>query len=189
LVINTCTYWTMCNLNIGFPVSIAQKRLSISLPECTYIDQCTYLGFGLHEAPREHVLHGPFLDIYWLRLCPHFGAPTLEATLLRRRLFKVLMTAAHISPNVFSLQLSFASMYWTSYHNKQQCTHTYYTLHFHNLILHYIILHDTLMSILHLHFFCSSWQAGCPRLITSDTEIVKWKYNKTWQWYAGCTTN
>ncbi len=116
---------------------------SISLQECTYIDQCTYLGFGLLEAPHEQVLHGPLLGIYLLRLCPHFGAPTLEATLLRRRFFIVLITADHISPNVFSLQLSLASMYWTNYHNIQKCTHTYYTLHSHNLVLHYIILHYT----------------------------------------------
>jgi hypothetical protein len=103
---------------------------------------------------------------------PHFGAPTPEATLLRRRMFIVLMTAAHISPNVFSLQLSLSSVYWTSYYNIQQCIHTHYTSHSHNLILYYIILHNTLTSILHLHFFCSLWQAGCPRLIVSDTLIV-----------------
>jgi hypothetical protein len=28
------------------------------------------------------------------------------------------------------------------------------------------------MSILHLHFFCSSWQAGCPWPTTSDTEAL-----------------
>jgi hypothetical protein len=103
---------------------------------------CTYLGFGFLEAPREHVLHGPLLGIYWLWLCPHFGAPTPEDTLLRRRLFIVLMTAAHISPNVFSLQLSLASIYLTSYYNIQQCTHTYYTSHSHILYcitLYYMI--------------------------------------------------
>ncbi len=26
--------------------------------------KCTYLGFGLLEAPREYVLHGPILAIY-----------------------------------------------------------------------------------------------------------------------------
>ncbi len=98
-----------------------KQGLGISLQKCTYIDQCTtYLGFGLIKAPREKVLHGPFLGIYWLRFCPHFRAPTLEAMLLQRRLFKILMTAAHISPNVFSLQLSLASVYWTSYYNIQQ---------------------------------------------------------------------
>ncbi len=43
---------------------------------------------------------------------------------------------------------------------------------FTHLILYYIILYDTFSSILHLHFFCSSWQAGCPRLTTSDTANV-----------------
>ncbi len=168
-------------LKVGFPVSMLEKRLGISLQQCTYIDHCTYLGFGLLEAPREHVLHGPFLGIYWLRLFPHFGAPMLEATLLWRRLFIVLMTTAHISPNVFSLQLSLASVYWTSYYYIQQCTHTYYTSHSHNLTLYYIILHDTLTSILHLHFFCSSSQAGCSRVIASDTLLItcnKYSHNE-----------
>jgi hypothetical protein len=97
----------------------------------TSIDLCTYLGFGFLEAPREHVLHGPLLGISWLRLCPYFGAPTPEATLLRRRLFIVLMTAAHISPNVFSLQMSLASIYSPSYYSIGQYMHTYYTSHSH----------------------------------------------------------
>jgi hypothetical protein len=117
-----------------------QRRLSVSLQEHIYIDHRTYLGFGLLEAPREHILHGPLLSIYWLWLCPHFGAPTL----LRRRLFIVLMTAAHISPNVFSLQLFLASVYWTSCYNIQQCMHTYYTLHSH--IIFCITLYYTIHS-------------------------------------------
>ncbi len=125
-------------------VFFIKRRLSISWQDHTYIDHCTYLGFSLLEAPPEQVLHGPFLGIYWLRLCPHFGAPILEAKLLRRRLFKVLMIAAHISPNVFSLQLFLASVYWTSCYNIQQCTHTYYTLHSH--ILYYITLYYTTRS-------------------------------------------
>ncbi len=128
------------------PVLLEKKRLSISLEECMHIDQCTYLGFGLIEAPREHVLHGPFLDIYWLWLCPHFGAPMPEATLLRRRLFIVLMIAAHISPYIFSLQLSLTSMYWTSYHNIHQCKHTYYTLHYIRIISYCITLYYTIPS-------------------------------------------
>ncbi len=66
-----------------------------------------------------------------------FRAPTLEAMLLQRKLFIVLMTAVHISPNIFSLQLSLANVYRTSYYNIQQCTHTYYTSHLHNLIFYY----------------------------------------------------
>jgi hypothetical protein len=61
---------------------------------------CTYLGYVLLEAPREYVLHGPLLSIYWLRLCPHLGGPRPKPR-HPERLFIVLMTAAHISPNVF----------------------------------------------------------------------------------------
>jgi hypothetical protein len=119
-------------------------RLDISLQTHIYVDLCTYLGFGFLEAPPEQFLHGPLLGIYWLRLCPHFGAPMPEATLLRRRLFIVLMTAAHVSPNAFSLQLSLASVYSTSYYNMQQCTHTYYTSHLHILycITLYYMIHQ-----------------------------------------------
>ncbi len=35
--------------------------------------QCTYLNIGLLEAPREYVLHGPLLGIYWTQHCPHSG--------------------------------------------------------------------------------------------------------------------
>ncbi len=70
---------------------------------CTLLDKCTYLGYLLLEAPREYVQHGPLLSINWLWLCPQSGAP-VQSHPVRRRLFIVLMTAAHISPNVFSLQ-------------------------------------------------------------------------------------
>ncbi len=69
----------------------------------TLFKQCTYLGYLLLEAPREYVLHGYLLSINWLRLCPQSGA-RIRSHAIRRRLFIVLMTAAHISPNVFSLR-------------------------------------------------------------------------------------
>ncbi len=61
-----------------------------------------------------------------------FRGTHVEAVLLRRTLFIVLMTAAHISPNVFSLQLSLTNVYWTSYYNTRQCTHTYFLFFFLN---------------------------------------------------------
>ncbi len=69
----------------------------------TLFEQCTYLGYFLLEAPREYVQHGPLLSINWLRLCPQFGA-RVRSHAVWRRLFIVLMTAAHISANVFSLR-------------------------------------------------------------------------------------
>jgi hypothetical protein len=56
----------------------------------------------LLEALREYVQHGPLVSINWLRLCPQFWA-RVRSHAVRRRLFIVLMTAAHISPKVFSL--------------------------------------------------------------------------------------
>jgi hypothetical protein len=67
------------------------------------LKQFSYLGYFLLEAPREYVQHGPLLSINWLRLCPQSGA-RVRSHAIRRRLFIFLMTAAHISPNVFSLR-------------------------------------------------------------------------------------
>ncbi len=61
------------------------------------------MGYLLLEAPCEYVQHGPLLSINWLQLCPQFGAH-VRSHAVRRKLFIVLMTAAHISPNVFSLR-------------------------------------------------------------------------------------
>jgi hypothetical protein len=69
----------------------------------TLFEQCTYLGYLHLEAPCEYVQHGPLLSINWLQLCPQFGAH-VRSHVVRRRLFIVLMTAAHIWPNVFSLR-------------------------------------------------------------------------------------
>jgi hypothetical protein len=69
----------------------------------TLSEQCTYLGYFLLEAPREYVQHGPLVSINRLWLCPQSGAH-VRSHAVRRRLFIVLMTAAHISPNVFSLR-------------------------------------------------------------------------------------
>jgi hypothetical protein len=84
-------------------------------------------------------------------------------------MFIVVMTAAHISPNVFSLQ-TFLPMY------SEQLIITHIAAHIHIYTSHSyvhshlcITLYDPFMNISHLHFFCSLWQAGCSRLIVSDT--------------------
>jgi hypothetical protein len=66
-----------------------------------YISQCTYLNIGLLEAPREYILHGPLLGIYWLSSAPVLASVYLVATLVQRMLFIALRTAAQVSPNVF----------------------------------------------------------------------------------------
>jgi hypothetical protein len=59
------------------------------------------------------------------------------------------MTAAHISPNVFSLQLSLASIYSLSYYNIPKRMHTYYTSHSQGLycITLYYLIHPCPSSI------------------------------------------
>ncbi len=77
--------------------------VKIPLYICTSFQQCIYFGYLLLESPRKYVQHGPLLSINWLRLCPQFES-RVRIHAIRRRLFIVLMTAAHISPKVFSLR-------------------------------------------------------------------------------------
>ncbi len=107
----------------------------------------------------------PLLSIYWLQLCPHLGA-CVQSHAIRRRLFIVLMTASHISTNVFSLRMfpSNIKRLFLTVHNN--IIHTYYTSH------SYAYLHLLFYTpYSYLHFFWSSWQAGCPRLLVSDTGL------------------
>ncbi len=140
---------------------------------CTLLEQCTYLGCLLLEAPREYVQHGSLVSINWLRLCPQSGA-RVRSHAVQRRLFIVLMTAAHISPNVFSLRNFLSNI--------------------HVLFLAYVYCHSYLLYItfkqyLHpfitrqsfYHFFGSSWQADCSRSLVSDTEVIAWQV-KNWFW-------
>jgi hypothetical protein len=82
-------------------------------------------------------------------------------------LFIVLMTAAHISPNVFSLRkfLSNIQRLFPIVHSN--IIHTYYISHSY---AHLHLLFYTSYS--KLHFFRSSWQAGCPLLLVSDTIVI-----------------
>ncbi len=120
------------------------------------------LGYLLLEVPRKYVQHGPLLSINWLRLCPQSGA-RVRSHAIRRRLFIVLMTAAHISPNVFSL--------WNFLGN----IHVLFSLYIHHhSYLVYITFKQAFTSFYYMikslfHFFGSSWQAGCPRSLVSVT--------------------
>jgi hypothetical protein len=53
---------------------------------CTLLEQCTYLGYLLLEAPREYVQHGPLVGINWLRLCPVLPDPGKPWQLLQAKL-------------------------------------------------------------------------------------------------------
>ncbi len=83
------------------------------------------------------------------RLCPQSGA-RVRCHAVRRRLFIVLMTAAHISPNVFSLR-NFLGTYMYYFHYTFTIIHTYCTLHsskhLHPFI--YMLNHSFISSALH----------------------------------------
>jgi hypothetical protein len=133
-------------------------RLCISLWTKRMYWEYTDLGFSLLEAPCENILHGPLLPIYWLRLCSHSGGRPLEATLVRRMLFIVLMTAAHVSPNVFSLRV--ANVLRISYYNTS-IAHIHIIHHIH-MYIHDLYYTSHSYVHLHLHIFISS--ALCGRL-------------------------
>jgi hypothetical protein len=103
---------------------------------------CKYLGYLLLEAPREYVQHGSLLSINWLRLCPQFGA-RVQSHAIRRRLFIVLMTAAYISPNVFSsrnslsnIHVLFLTIHSTSFIRIMHHIHTNnYLFYLHDILL------------------------------------------------------
>jgi hypothetical protein len=84
------------------------------------------------------------------------------------------MTAVHISPNVFSLRE------FLSTHRLHLTVHTIYRISF-ILIIHHIhtYIHIFIyMSRTQLHFFRSSWQAGCSRILVSVTVSTSPR-----QWY------
>ncbi len=139
--------------------------------------QCTYLGFGLLEAPHEYVLHGPLLAMYWLRLCPHSREPALEAMFVRRRLFIVLMTPAHISPNVFSLHVFLTNVQWTSYYiTQQRHTSILYITFIHTFTSSYYTSHSYVHS--HLHF-----SALRSRLAALDSLcLIHWWFYLSLEW-------
>ncbi len=75
----------------------------------------------------------------------------------------VLMTAAHISPNVFSLRKFLSNIQrlflWCIIISFIPIIHHIYT---------HIYIFQFYTSCSYIHFFGSSWQAGCPRLLVSD---------------------
>jgi hypothetical protein len=141
-------------MDVGFPATLAIRlaiKLKFLFTRCTRFEQCTYLGYILLEAP--------------LRICPswstseHLLTPALfpfgarvRSHAIQRRLFIVLMTAAQISPNVFSLRMFLS--------NVQQLFHI-----IHNIactpILHHIHTYIYIFYFIHLiHIFISSGLLG-----------------------------
>jgi hypothetical protein len=82
------------------------------------------------------------------------------------RLFLVLMTAAHISPNVFSLRNFLSNIHVL-----------FFLVHSSSFILIIHHIQQAITSICYMinllfHFFGSSWQAGCPRSLVSVTVVM-----------------
>jgi hypothetical protein len=153
---------------VGHRRYVCSKSMNIALQnKYIYTRQCTYLNISLLEAPREYILHGPLLALYWAWLCPHSGSHACPED-------------ADYSLNDSGLsftQRPFA--FWVASH---QCTSE------HHVIIHgtqhtFIIIHGAqhtffytshshVTSILSsLHIFCPPWQAGYPWLLMSGTRM------------------
>ncbi len=128
-------------------------------------EQCTYLGYVLLEAPREYVLHGPLLSINWLRLCPHLGGPRPKPRRPEEVVYSLNDSCSYFTQRLFPPKLPQQHRQIISY-STGNIIHTYYTSHIYTH-LHLLFY----MSCSHIHFFGSSWHAGCPRLLVSDTII------------------
>jgi hypothetical protein len=102
-----------------------------------------------------------------------FGA-RVRSHAVRRRLFIFLMTAAHISPNVFSLR-KFLSNTWLFLTVHTKIIHTYYTSHLyaHSHLYFIRLVHIFISSDLHgrlavLGFLCSIHKV---LLLSATTEV------------------
>jgi hypothetical protein len=103
-------------------------------------------------SPSEHQL-APALSPIW----------GIRSHAVRRRLFIVLMTAAHISPNVFPSETSSATYMYCFLRYIQNHSYLLY------ITSTWTIKPFIYMTYSQFHFFRSSWQAGCPRSFVSDT--------------------
>jgi hypothetical protein len=126
-------------------------------------EQCTYLGYVLLEAPREYVLHGPLLSINWLRFCPHLGGPRQKPRRPEEVVYSPNDSCSHFTQCLFPPKVPQQHTRIISY-STSNIIHTYYTSH---LYAHLYLLF--FISRSHIHLSGSSWQAGCPRLLVSDT--------------------
>jgi hypothetical protein len=101
-------------------------------------------------------------------VCEH-----LEATLVQRMLFIALMAIAQVSPNVFCSQGGFSQRTSEQYiiFRLHAHIHLCYRSHSTHLSTSHSCIAFTPSSFLHL--FWSSWQAGCPWFLMSDTNRIQ----------------
>jgi hypothetical protein len=135
------------------------------------------LWFPLRDLYTTWTMYKLGLSSSWgtSRICPAWSScehqliPALSPIGARvwshaaqKRLFIVLMTAAHISPNVFSLR-NFLSNICVLFLAYAYC-HSYLLYITFKQYLHPFITRQSFC-----HFFNSSWQADCSRSFMSDT--------------------
>jgi hypothetical protein len=106
--------------------------------------------------------------LYWPRLCPHSG----ERACPENAVYNLNDSSSCFTQRLFPPS-GFSAMY-SEYFIIIHGSGTYIVHHIHMsihiLILHIIFIRTFTSSF--LHFFCSSWQAGCPRLFVSDTLVT-----------------
>ncbi len=153
--------------------------LDVSFPAILAINwnsslQCAHDLSNVHTLAMfflRHIANMSFIVPFWASTdsgsVPIWGARVQSHT-IRRRLFIVLMTAAHISPNLFSLRMFLSNIQKLFLIVHNNIIHAYYTSHSYT---HLHLLFCTPYS--YLHFFWSSWQAACSRLLVSDTWIFR----------------
>ncbi len=106
-------------------------------------------------SPSEHQLT-PSLSPIGARVRSHA---------IWRRLFIFLMTATHISPNVFSLRIFLSNIHVQ-------------LIHSHHSYLLYITFIQATIAFIYITYSCFHfpwypWQAGCPRSFVSDTIKIR----------------
>ncbi len=101
-------------------------------------------------------------------VCEH-----LEATLVQRMLFIAFMAVAKVSPNVFCSQVGLLlTTYKQTLHYLWVHAHIHLCYMTHSIRFIYITFMHNIYTFFFLYFFWSSWQAGCPWFLMSDTPLV-----------------
>ncbi len=108
-------------------------------------------------SPSEHQL-APALS--------PFGGPRPKPRRPEEVVYNPNDSCSHFTQHLFPPKVPQQHTRTISY-STSNIIHTYYTLH---LYAHLHLLFD--MSCSNIHFFRSSWQAGCPRLLVSDTVCI-----------------
>ncbi len=178
LLVNVCVYinnLTTVTLDVGFPVIFCDKvgnKIENPLYEMHTIWAMYILrrpsSWGTSRicpswSPSEHLLT-PALS--------PFGA-CVRSHAVRRRLFIVLITAAHISPNVFSLRMFPSNLQFiVSYNTRRYHAHILYITFTHTFTS--FILYILLISSF-LPFFIAGWLPSAPCVWYSYVPVLFWQ--------------